>query len=68
MIDSLPTVQRYRRVKRIVRCSDIGDMKRAAHRRRRRQLRRISQAMALDPARFDGETFETKSLSSWDIA
>jgi hypothetical protein len=43
-------------------------LKRWANRRYRRALNLATRAMRRDPDRFDNESFETKSLSSWDIS
>lgn len=69
MIDSLPTVQRARRARRIVNCAGkpIRVLKRMTHRARRRSLRLKAKAIVADPDLFDRETFNARSLSSTDI-
>lgn len=70
MITTLPAVQFG--CKRAHRYINYGGPrkrwdKRNANRRHRRALNRITHTFVHDPERFEGEGFNTPSLSPWDI-
>jgi hypothetical protein len=67
MIDSIPTVQVCRGIRRIMNARDYPEMKRLAHRERRHAVRQMTAAIARDPELFDNETFAAATVSSWDV-
>lgn len=71
MITPLPSVQHdCKDARRIVHYSAAAARadKRAANRRHRRYLERITRTFVHDSERFDDEAFAAPSLSGWDIA
>jgi hypothetical protein len=70
MITTLPAVQRScKKARTIIRyqASTKRADKRIANRRYRRVLNAITRALFRCPEDFDNETFDTPSLSPWDI-
>jgi hypothetical protein len=62
------SVQDLRRARRIKNGTDTAsDDKRIANRRYRRQLNETTRLIEIDPERFDGEPFNVKCYTSWDL-
>jgi hypothetical protein len=69
MRTSLPSVQfNCKHARALISRTRRDTMKRLANRRHRRGLEQIRHRLERDPEAFDGETFDVKSLSGWDIA